>query len=68
MKHPNIVKVSISNWLLYPSSFHMGYERVLNENHSIYIFGGYNEFPIKLNPEIYKIPISPMQEIKPGIP
>ncbi len=48
-EHPNIVKVSISNWLLYPSSFHMGYERVLNENHSIYIFGGYNEFPIKLN-------------------
>ena len=27
----------------------MGYERVLNENHSIYIFGGYNEFPIKLD-------------------
>ncbi len=48
-EHPNIVKVSISNWLLYPNSFHMGYERVLNENHSIYIFGGYNEFPIKLN-------------------
>ena len=48
-EHPNIVKVSISSWLLYPSSFHMGYERVLNQNHSIYIFGGYNEFPIKLN-------------------
>ena len=48
-EHPNIVKVSISNWLLYPNSFHMGYERVLNENHSIYIFGGYNEFPVKLN-------------------
>jgi hypothetical protein len=51
-EHPNIIKVSISNWLLYPNSFHMGYERVLNENHSIYIFGGYNEFPIKLNPII----------------
>ena len=48
-EHPNIVKVSISSWLLYPSSFHMGYERVLDQNHSIYIFGGYNEFPIKLN-------------------
>jgi hypothetical protein len=48
-EHPNIVKFSISSWLLYPNSFHVGYERVLNENHSIYIFGGYNEFPIKLN-------------------
>ena len=48
-EHPNIIKVSISSWLLYPSSFHMGYERVLNENHSIYIFGGYNQFPIKLD-------------------
>jgi hypothetical protein len=48
-QYPNIIKVSITSWLLYPSSFHMGYERVLNENHSIYIFGGYNEFPIKLD-------------------
>src|SRR5258705_5288604 len=48
-EHPNIIKVSISSWLLYPSSFHMGYERVLDENHSIYIFGGYNQFPIKLD-------------------
>jgi len=48
-EHPNIVKLSISSWLLYPNSFHMGYERVLNENHSIYVFGGYNQFPIKLD-------------------
>jgi Protein of unknown function (DUF3575) len=48
-KYPNIVKLSISSWLLYPNSLHMGYERVLNENHSIYIFGGYNQFPVKLN-------------------
>ena len=48
-KHPNIIKLSISSWLLYPNSLHMGYERVLNENHSIYIFGGYNQFPIKLD-------------------
>ncbi len=48
-KYPNIVKLSISSWLLYPNSFHMGYERVLNQNHSIYIFGGYNQFPIKLD-------------------
>jgi hypothetical protein len=27
----------------------MGYERVLNQNHSIYVFGGYNEFPVKLD-------------------
>jgi hypothetical protein len=49
VKYPNIVKFSISSWLLYPNSFHMGYERVLNPNHSIYIFGGYNEFPLKLD-------------------
>ncbi len=49
IKYPNIVKLSISSWLLYPNSFHMGYERVLNSNHSIYIFGGYNQFPIKLD-------------------
>jgi len=48
-EHPNIVKLSISSWLLYPNSIHMGYERVLNENHSLYIFGGYNQFPIKLD-------------------
>lgn len=48
-KYPNIVKVSLSSWLLYPSSFHMGYERVLNKNHSLYLFGGYNQFPIKLD-------------------
>jgi hypothetical protein len=48
-EHPNIVKLSISSWLLYPNSLHMGYERVLNENHSIYIFGGYNQFPVKLD-------------------
>lgn len=49
IKYPNIVKLSITSWLLYPNSFHMGYERVLNPNHSIYIFGGYNQFPIKLD-------------------
>lgn len=49
VKYPNIVKLSISSWLLYPNSFHMGYERILNPNHSIYIFGGYNQFPIKLD-------------------
>jgi hypothetical protein len=45
-KHPNIVKVSISQWILYPSSFHMAYERVLSHNKSIDIFGGYNLFPL----------------------
>jgi Protein of unknown function (DUF3575) len=49
IKYLNIVKLSISSWLLYPNSFHMGYERLLNPNNSIYIFGGYNEFPIKLD-------------------
>jgi len=49
IRYPNIVKLSISSWLLYPNSFHMGYERILNPNHSIYIFGGYNQFPVKLD-------------------
>jgi hypothetical protein len=48
-RYPNIVKYSISSYLLYPNSFHMGYERVLTKNKSIYLFGGLNQFPIKLN-------------------
>jgi hypothetical protein len=43
--YPNIPKISLSNYMLYQKSFHVGYERVLNSSHSIYIFGGYNEFP-----------------------
>jgi hypothetical protein len=48
-KYPNIVKYSISNYLLYPKSWHFGYERVITRNKSIYVFGGYNEFPINLS-------------------
>ena len=48
-KYPNILKYSISSYALYPSSFHLGYERVLGKNKSFYIFGGLNEFPVKLN-------------------
>jgi hypothetical protein len=48
-KYPNIVKYSLSSYLLYPNSFHMGYERVLTRNKSIYVFGGLNQFPVKLN-------------------
>ncbi|HTB26042.1 MAG TPA: DUF3575 domain-containing protein [Puia sp.] len=49
INYPNIIKLSVSSWLLYPNSFHMGYERILNPNHSIYVFGGYNQFPLKLD-------------------
>jgi hypothetical protein len=48
-KYPNIIKYSISSYALYPNSFHLGYERVLTRNKSIYIFGGLNEFPVRLN-------------------
>ncbi len=48
-KYPNILKYSISSYALYPSSFHLGYERILNKNKSFYIFGAFNEFPVKLN-------------------
>ena len=48
-KYPNLIKYSISNYLLYPSSFHFGYERVLTRNKSIYVFGGSNAFPINLD-------------------
>jgi hypothetical protein len=47
--YPNIPKFSISNYTIYQKSVHLGYERVLNSSHSIYIFGGYNEFPKILN-------------------
>jgi hypothetical protein len=48
-KYPNIVKISLSSYTLYPNSFHLGYERVLSKNKSIYVFGGYNEFPLSLD-------------------
>ncbi|HTS44684.1 MAG TPA: DUF3575 domain-containing protein [Puia sp.] len=37
---------------MYPTSIHMAYERVLNGKQSISVFGGYNEFPININPDI----------------
>jgi len=43
--HPNVVKLCLSSWAIYPNSLHLGYERVLDKSHSIYLFGGYNEFP-----------------------
>lgn len=49
IKYPNIIKVNISSWLLYSTSFHMGYERVIKRNQSIYVFGGYNQFPTNLS-------------------
>jgi hypothetical protein len=49
ISYPNIPKFSISSYTIYQKSFHVGYERVLNRNHSIYIFGGYNEFPKIVN-------------------
>jgi hypothetical protein len=48
-KYPNIIKYSFSNYLLYQNSLHFGYERVLTRNKSIYVFGGWNEFPVNLN-------------------
>ncbi len=47
--YPNIPKFSISSYTIYQKSLHLGYERVLNSSHSIYIFGGYNEFPKIVN-------------------
>ncbi len=49
INYPNIPKIEISQWLLYPSSFHVAYERVLNQNHSFELFGGYNLFPLSLD-------------------
>jgi hypothetical protein len=49
VQYANIPKLSLSNYTLYQKSLHLGYERVLNSSHSIYIFGGYNEFPKILN-------------------
>lgn len=46
--HPNVVKLSLTSWVLYANSLHMGYERVLGKHQSISIFGGYNEFPVNL--------------------
>jgi Protein of unknown function (DUF3575) len=48
-KYPNIIKYSISSYALYPNSFHLGYERVLTRNKSVYLFGGTNQFPVRLS-------------------
>ena len=48
-KYRNVVKLSVSSWLLYPNSLHFGYERLIAKNQSISVFGGYNQFPLNLN-------------------
>jgi hypothetical protein len=45
----NIPKIEISSWLLYPSSFHVAYERVLTTHTSFELFGGYNALPSYAN-------------------
>ena len=46
--YPNIVKISLTNSLLYNNAVQLMYERVLSKKRSIVIFGGYEEFPLDL--------------------
>ncbi len=57
-KLSNVVELSTTSWLLYPAGLHMTYSRVLNKRQSINIFGGYNEFPVNINPNIASTSIS----------
>jgi len=41
----NSIKVNISNAVVYDKSYQFSYERVINKNQTLNIFGGYNEFP-----------------------
>jgi len=42
----NTVKFNITNTMLYDNSFQFSYERIIKENQSINVFGGYQEFPL----------------------
>jgi hypothetical protein len=46
--YPNIVKVSLTNSLLYNNAVQLIYERVLNKKRSFVLFGGYEEFPLDI--------------------
>jgi hypothetical protein len=41
----NSIKLNISNAILYSNSLQLSYERVINKNQTLNIFGGYQEFP-----------------------
>lgn len=45
----NSIKLNLTSRLLYDNSLQLSYERVINKNQSLNIFGGYNEFPVNLN-------------------
>jgi len=41
----NTIKLNLSNRVIYDNALQLGYERVFNNNRSLNIFLGYNEFP-----------------------
>ncbi len=41
----NSIKLNISNKILYDNALQLSYERVINKNQTLNIFGGYQEFP-----------------------
>jgi hypothetical protein len=42
----NSIRYNVSNALLYDNSIHFSYERMIKENQSFTVFGGYQEFPL----------------------
>jgi len=46
--YKNIIKFNLSSQILYRNTFLLGYERVVKQNQSINISGGYIEFPLSL--------------------
>ena len=47
--YKNSIKLNLTSPILYNSAFLFGYERVLKNNQSINISGGYMEFPVSLS-------------------
>lgn len=45
----NTIKINLTSRIIFSNSFQVGYERVFKNNQSLNVFGGYNEFPSKLN-------------------
>ncbi|KGO95434.1 hypothetical protein [Flavobacterium enshiense] len=43
-EHPNLIKFNLTNRIFYDNTIQFTYERVIKENQSISLFGGYQEF------------------------
>jgi len=45
----NSIKINLTSMVIWDNSFQLSYERVINKNQTLNVFGGYNEFPVNLS-------------------